>query len=71
MFLKLNGNNVPIPLIIERANELTINDITNKISEAKNTEFTDKEIVLQKKTKKWEKAYYFFARLPKKVILEV
>ncbi len=56
---KLNGNNVPIPLIIERANELTINDITNKISEAKNTEFTDKEIVLQKKTKKWEKAYYF------------
>lgn len=54
----INGIKVPIPLIIEKANEASIESITKQIAEAKNIEFTDKEIVLQRKTQKWEKIYY-------------
>ena len=54
----LNGIKVPIPLIIERANAISINSITKQITEAKNKEFTDKDIVLQKKTRRFEKIYY-------------
>jgi pyruvate/2-oxoglutarate dehydrogenase complex dihydrolipoamide acyltransferase (E2) component len=54
----LNGIKVPIPLIIERANAVSIDSITKQITEAKNKEFTDKDIVLQKKTRQLEKIYY-------------
>lgn len=55
---EINGIKVPIPLIIEKANEVSIDSITKQITEAKNIAFTDKEIVLQKKTQKLEKIYY-------------
>ncbi len=54
----INGIKVPIPLIIEKANEVSIDSIAKQISEAKNIAFTDKEIVLQRKTHKLEKIYY-------------
>jgi len=54
----LNGIKVPIPLIIERANVVSIDSITKQITEAKNKVFTDKDIVLQKKTRQLEKIYY-------------
>lgn len=54
----LNGIKVPIPLIIEKANEASIESITMQIAEARNKEFTDKDIVLQKKTRQLERIYY-------------
>jgi len=55
---ELNGTKVPIPLIIEKANETSIEAITAQITEAKNKEFTEKDIVLQQKAQRLEKVYY-------------
>lgn len=70
----LNGIKVPIPLIIEKANEASIDSITMQITEAKNKEFTDKDIVLHKKNRQIEKIYYllpgFLRRLFWKFLLK-
>lgn len=58
----IKGIKVPIPLIIEKANEASIEFITKQITEAKNKEFTEKDIVLQKKTQQFEKLYYALPR---------
>ena len=54
----IDGKKVPIPLIIEKAHEISIESITRQISEAKNIELTDNDIVLQRKTSKLESLYY-------------
>lgn len=58
----IKGTKVPIPMIIEKTNEASIETITMQITEAKNKELTDKDIVLQRKTQKLERIYYL---LPK------
>ena len=58
----IKGIKVPIPLIIEKANEVSIEFITKQITEAKNKEFTEKDIVLQKKTQQLEKLYFALPR---------
>ena len=59
----LNGQKVPIPLIIEKANETSTEEITKQISEAKNKKLTEKDIVLQKKASMLERAYYILPGL--------
>lgn len=54
----LNGQKVPFPLIIEKANEVSIESISRLINDAKDQELTDKDIVLQKKTNRFESLYY-------------
>ncbi|HNQ13363.1 MAG TPA: 2-oxo acid dehydrogenase subunit E2 [Aquaticitalea sp.] len=56
----LNGIKVPVPLIIEKANEASIDSIAMQIAEAKNKEFTDKDIVLQKKPDNWRGYTIYF-----------
>ena len=58
---EIKGTKVPIPMIIEKANEASIESITKLITEAKSTELTEKDFVLQKKTEKLDRIYY---RLP-------
>ncbi|MCF8364552.1 MAG: 2-oxo acid dehydrogenase subunit E2 [Bacteroidales bacterium] len=58
---ELAGAKVPIPLIIEKANQTSIESITKQIANAKNDTLSEKDIVLGKKTGKLEKLYY---RLP-------
>ncbi|MFA7042963.1 MAG: 2-oxo acid dehydrogenase subunit E2 [Bacteroidales bacterium] len=55
----LDGQKVPVPLIIEKANERSIESITRQINEAKATPLTDDDIVLQRKSNKLERSYYF------------
>lgn len=55
---ELNGKKVPIPLVIEKANERSIESITKQIREAKTQTLTDKDIVLQNKSNKLERFYY-------------
>ncbi len=57
---KLNGTKVPIPLIIEKANERSAESISRQISKAKSQTLTESDIVLQKKQNRWEKMYYLF-----------
>lgn len=54
----INGTKVPIPLVIEKANEASIDLITKQIEEARTAELTENEIVLHRKTKQSEKLYY-------------
>ena len=54
----LNGAKVPIPLVIEKANEQSVESITKQIAEARAGKLTDKEIVIHKKTGRLEKIYY-------------
>ncbi len=54
----LNGQKVPIPLVIEKANETSIESITMQIADARNEKLTGKDIVLKKKTGQLEKIYY-------------
>lgn len=56
----LNGQKVPIPLIIEKANEISIEAISKQINDAKNKQVINKDIVLQKKTDRFERIYYLF-----------
>jgi pyruvate/2-oxoglutarate dehydrogenase complex dihydrolipoamide acyltransferase (E2) component len=55
---KLNGQKVPIPLIIEKANEKSIIEITREIEKSKNQILTGKDVVLDKKPKFYERLYY-------------
>lgn len=54
----VEGHKVPIPLVINKANERSIESITKQINDAVNKEFTDEDIVLQKKAGRIEKLYY-------------
>lgn len=55
----LNGQKIPLPVIIKRAQEKSIETISKEINDAKNKQLTDKDIVLQKKTGRLERIYYF------------
>jgi len=55
----VKGVKVPIPLIVEKANEISIEAITTQIIKAKNATFNEQDVVLQKKARKFEKIYYF------------
>lgn len=56
---ELNGQKVPIPLLIEKANERTIESITKQINDAKNQILTDNDIVLDKTSSRLELFYYY------------
>ncbi|MBI5402773.1 MAG: 2-oxo acid dehydrogenase subunit E2 [Ignavibacteriae bacterium] len=58
----IGGKKVPMPVVIEKSNEKTAEDITREIEDAKNYELTEKDIILNKKSQANEKIYY---RLPK------
>lgn len=55
---RINGQKVPIPLVIEKANERTIEAITKQITDAQNEEMTDKAIVLNARSTRLERLYY-------------
>jgi pyruvate/2-oxoglutarate dehydrogenase complex dihydrolipoamide acyltransferase (E2) component len=55
---ELNGQKIPIPLVIEKANEKSIQSITQQISEARNEKLTKSDIVLKKKSATLERIYF-------------
>lgn len=55
----LNGQKVPIPLLIEKASERTIASIAKQINDAKSQILTDKDIVLENKSNRLERIYYY------------
>ena len=54
----LNGQKVPIPLVIEKANERSPESIAEQIAQAHKAELTEKDIVLQQKAGRMERMYY-------------
>ena len=55
----LNGQKVPIPLIIKKTNKMSIEAISMQINDAKNKPLSNKDIVLQRKADRLESIYYF------------
>ncbi|TAL61707.1 MAG: dehydrogenase [Bacteroidetes bacterium] len=55
---ELNGQKIPVPLIIEKANERSIESISKQIIDAKSEVLTEKDIVLQRKSGHIEGLYY-------------
>jgi pyruvate/2-oxoglutarate dehydrogenase complex dihydrolipoamide acyltransferase (E2) component len=55
---ELNGNKVPIPLVIDKADTSSIESIAKRIKEAKDVKLSDKDIVLQRKNQQLEQLYY-------------
>ena len=55
---KLGDKKVPIPLVIEKANEKSVTEIAQIIEAAKNQPLSDSDIVLKKRTKTYERLYY-------------
>ncbi|MBW6480041.1 MAG: 2-oxo acid dehydrogenase subunit E2 [Bacteroidales bacterium] len=53
-----NGQKVPMPVIIEKAHEADAVSITRRIADARQLKLSEKDIVLQKKSGKWERLYY-------------
>ena len=54
----LNGQKIPIPLVIEKANERSIESISKQITDARHKNFTDKDIVLHNQSSRMERFYY-------------
>lgn len=65
---KVNGQKVPIPLIIEKAHLRSAESISSQISDARNATITEDEVVLHKKQKRMEKLYYTFPGFLRKYI---
>lgn len=57
----IDGQKVPIPLVIEKAHEKSPEAITRELTEAKNAALSSEDIVIRRKTRRLEKLYY---RLP-------
>jgi pyruvate/2-oxoglutarate dehydrogenase complex dihydrolipoamide acyltransferase (E2) component len=55
---EINGKKVPIPLVIEKANEKNVNEIALEIESSRNQVLTENEIVLHSKPKPYERLYY-------------
>lgn len=70
---KLDGQKVPIPLVIEKTNEKSALEISAEIEDAKNKDFSKGDIVLNKKTTTIENIYYalpgFLRRLVWRIML--
>jgi pyruvate/2-oxoglutarate dehydrogenase complex dihydrolipoamide acyltransferase (E2) component len=56
---KIGDAKVPMPLVIEKTNEKSAQEITMEIEKAKNQELTSDDIVLKKKSTSYERFYYY------------
>lgn len=54
----IDGSRVPIPLVIEKADSRSIEEITRQIREARDQVLTPRDIVLRKKSGRMEHLYY-------------
>ena len=71
---KIGDSRVPIPVVIEKTNQKSALEITHEIENAKNQELSQADIVLQKKSARYESIYYhlpgFIRRLFWKILLK-
>ena len=55
---ELDGRQVPVPLLIEKSHQRSIESITEQILEARNKTFSDQDIVLHNRSSRNERLYY-------------
>lgn len=65
---ELEDTKVPIPLVIEKTNEKSKEDITREIENAKNEKFSEKDIILKQKSNAFERLYYYLPGFIRRMI---
>lgn len=65
---EVDGYKVPIPLVIEKTNEKSTEEITQEIDEAKKETINKKDIVLKKKSNAFENLYYYLPGFARRAI---
>lgn len=55
---EIDGKKIPIPLVIKNANTKNLTDITTEIEQSKKYDLTKRDIVLNRKSRKYENLYY-------------
>lgn len=55
---EISGQKVPIPLIIEKANERSIESISKQIRDSKDDVLTDNDIIFERESSRLERYYY-------------
>lgn len=63
----VNESKVPIPLIIEKADKITIEAITGQISAAKGRSLTERDIVLHNKSNRLDQVYFMLPRFVRRM----
>jgi pyruvate/2-oxoglutarate dehydrogenase complex dihydrolipoamide acyltransferase (E2) component len=67
----INGEKVPIPLVIEKANAKSAQEITAEIENAKNTELSPDDIVINRQRSLSERLYYHLPGFTRRLIWKV
>lgn len=65
---EVNGQKVPIPVVIQKANLQEIETITKLLNNSKQEPLSENQIVIQKRTSLFEQLYYNFPGIIRKVI---
>jgi pyruvate/2-oxoglutarate dehydrogenase complex dihydrolipoamide acyltransferase (E2) component len=68
---ELEGKKIPIPVVLEKTNEKSAQEITREIEDAASQVLTGNDIVLRRKTRAYEKIYYFLPGFLRRLIWRV
>lgn len=68
---EIEGQKVPIPLMVEKADKRSIESITKQINDARNVVLTDSDIVLQQKSQRLERMYYYLPGFIRKIVWKI
>ena len=67
----INGKKVPVPLVIEKANDKSAAEITQEIENAKSLALSEKDIVLNKKPALYERLYYHLPGIVRRAVWKI
>lgn len=67
----INGERVPIPVVIEKANEKTAQEITGEIDDAKKQELSGSDIVINRRSRLTERLYFHLPGFVRRLIWKV
>lgn len=65
---KINGTKVPLPFLIEKANLLEIETITQQLNDSKQEDLLENQIVIQKRATHIERFYYYLPGIVRRAI---
>lgn len=68
---ELNGEKVPFPILFKKVNELSLEDITRQLTNSKNEQVNEKDIVLHRKSTKAERLYYHMPGFMRRFIWKI
>lgn len=68
---QVNNKKVPLPLMIEKVNQKSPEVITLEIEKALNAEMTEKDIVIQKRSARYENLYYSFPGFIRRMVWRI